>query len=140
VIDRCNTDANGSTRLFKVQKVWDPGIPDYDYAIYDCGTSGWLTCSLLDMGPPLGGFQGAVFGLVDAEVNFGQSACTNRVMGSSSDSDKFGGASDPIEGQHNVGDAWSVQTLTYGAATCSNYASGTHTNDTFKEYDDRNTS
>ncbi len=131
---------DGDAERFKVTWWFNSPEQQYFWGIYDCGPSGWTNCSLKSGGPSASNL-GDVVGTVDSEVNYGGSACTIEMMGSSVYRVRFGETGDPIEGQANLG-SWAVQPLNYyNFAACPDYVSGgpdAHTDEKFRTYDTRN--
>ena len=135
-LSRCQQDADGDVRLYKIQQWFNPDERTYHYGIYDCAEAGWGTCTQLNGGPSLAEMGSPVVGEVVAESSDGGTQCINDLMGSQAQPTLFGG-SDPIKGQKSLGGSWQVRSLTYGTADlqCSEYVSPTHTDDTFRTYD-----
>jgi hypothetical protein len=137
VLDRCGTDADGTSRFFKVRTWFNPEAGRDYYGIYDCGTADWVTCTLLDDGAPDSGFPSPI-GAVVAESSDG-SGCINDFLGSPNYRVRFGESTNEIRGQRTTGGSWGVKTLNYyDLATCSHYKSDEHTDTTFRTFDDRN--
>jgi hypothetical protein len=133
-LQHCGDDAGGDRRFFKIEKLWIQAEHIYTYAIYDCGTSDWTTCTLDDAGPNSANFGNSI-GTTDAEVHYGGANCTDDMLGSSNNQVQWGGTP-AITGMLNVGGSWYVKPLDYlDLAGCGQYKSPTHTDDTFNVYD-----
>lgn len=134
---RCGSDAGGTTRFYKVEETYNPDTRVYYYSDYDCGTSGWSNCTDLSQGPSISDL-GSVNSPVASETNYGGTACTDELMGSSSKTTLYGGGSEPIKGQKSFGGTYSTRPLVYIGPVCSDYRSPTHSDSTFEVYDSRN--
>lgn len=133
-VQHCGDDADGAVRDLKVAKAYIQAEHIYTYAIYDCGTSGWSTCTLEDAGPDSSNF-GNSWGAAAAEVHYGGVLCTDDMLGSQNQQVKWGGA-DPIQGIKELGGVWDVRPLTYqDRSICGQFVSPTHTDSQFNVYD-----
>ena len=135
----CGLNSDGDEIWFKVEQWYNSSTDLYYWGMWDCGGS-WTSCTAKGGGPRTG-YLGAVLGAVDAESNYGGSACTNLMMGSSGYRVRFGEGQSPdeIRGQRTFLGSYSVRSLTYyDQADCPDYASNEHTDSTFRTYDTRN--
>jgi hypothetical protein len=132
-------DPTDDTFLYlEIQKQFDPERHAYFYDVYDCGTGGgYGDCQSKSWSQAP---YASSLAAIDVETDYGKSACTVEIMGSSDDRQNFGQISPsyPIQGQNDAGDGWGTKTLVGGNATCSDYL-GTFSDSQMKTYDDRNT-
>jgi hypothetical protein len=131
----CNQQTNHTIVYFEIVRFTDPSTHAILYDILDCGTAGgYGNCASENSTQ---GAYSSAFSPVAAETDYGQSACTVRIMGSTTDAQKFGTSSFPIEGTLGTS-SW--QTRSYNGTlipTCSHYG---HTFKSFRmwTWDDRN--
>jgi hypothetical protein len=130
----CGNQTDDVYTWFKILKQYNADTKAYYYNIYDCGTGSYNGCTSKNASEAA---YASAFGLVAAETDFGRSACTVRIMGASSDKQKFATTNNPIEGLHDVGGIWDTKPLGGSGATCPHYGEE-FTTSTMRSWDDRN--
>lgn len=125
-------DAGGTYVYFQVYEYQNPTNHNYYFGVFDCGTSGYGSCTERKEQLAFYG-DGRANG---AETPFGK-GCTQQIMGSPSNPVNIGTNVNPIEWQSSVGGSWGTKTLAAHYATCSHYKSAV-TNTIVSAWDDRN--
>jgi hypothetical protein len=130
----CGNTSDDTFVYFQVQRFTDPITHADFYDILDCGTAGgYGNCTSKDSQQVA---YTSAFGVLGAESDYGKSACTIRIMGSTSDKQNFGTSTFTIEGMHGAG-SWGNKTWSGQGAVCNDYGGNTG-NFTRSAWDTRN--
>lgn len=127
--------SDGTYYYFEITEYTDPTTHAKLYDVEDCGTDGYGSCS--GEATPAPGAYTTPWAINAAETDYGQTACTLQIMGSSSGILHFGASASPMQFQQGEGSSWATKSLSDARPICSDYR-GDYSDVVLGTYDDRN--
>ena len=125
---------NNLQAFFKIH-TWTLSGGSTVYRVEDCfGDSTYTSCTVENQSEAK---YTSSWAFVAEETNYGQSACTVHILGSSSNHLNIGTGTSGIEGQVTQQGSWGTESLTYDPPVCSHYQ-GNPSNTRIGIWDDRN--
>jgi hypothetical protein len=131
----CGGLTDGNYNYFEITEYTDPSTHAHLYDVEDCNTSGWGSSTCVTKENPAA--YSNAWALDSIETDYGQTACTLQIMGSSSSILHLGASADPLQFQNGEGASWTTENLARNGATCTDYKNA-WSNTVYGTYDDRN--